>query len=110
MRAGSLRDRVTFQRASRMSDGQGGGRRQWLPLFTVWGALREERGTERLEQGRIAAPFGATLRVRVSTDTAGITTADRAEIGGILYDIRAIAQPDRRNRAFEMTLERGVAT
>lgn len=101
---------MRFERQIRVDDGQGGGTRQWSPLFTVWGGLREERGREALEMGRIESAHGAVLTIRVSTQARELTTSDRAVIGGVAYDIRAIAQPDRRNRAFELTLERGVAT
>ncbi|MBA5779493.1 phage head closure protein [Stappia sp. F7233] len=108
-RAGQFRDRVTFQTETDIPDSGGGQATGWADIATVWAHLVEERGRERIANGRIEASAGAVLRVRHSPAVAVVTESDRAVIGGVVYNIRSIAQPDRRNRIIEMVLERGVA-
>lgn len=108
-RAGLMRDRITFQQEREEPIGGGGYELNWHTAATVWGQLAPERGSERVEAGRMEASVGAVLRVRYSADTAAITAGWRALIDGEPYNIRSVTQPDRRNRIIEMTVERGVA-
>ena len=112
MRAGMLRDRVAFQRLDTTPDAYGnpsGG--TFTTFLTVAGQLIPERGRERVDAGRLESAAGATLEVRSSSDTRGVTPADRVLINGTtVYNIREIDNPDRRNRRLVMVLEKGVAT
>lgn len=110
MRAGLLRDRVTFQSEAESADGAGGNTIAWTDRFIVWGQVVEERGRERVEAGRLAAPFGAVLRVRSSTNARLVTPEWRCTIAGVAWNIRSIGNPDRRGKMLEMVIERGVAT
>lgn len=110
MRAGSLNKRVTFERRRAIDDGGGGGGIVWEAFLTVWGGLRPERGRERLEAGRLEAVVAGVLQVRSSSDARGVTEADRVVIDNVPHQIRAIVNPDQRNRMLEMTVERGVAS
>jgi len=110
MRAGRLNKRVTFQRAVFDDDGGGGGAATWTPLVTVWGSFSPERGRERLEAGRVSSALGGVLTVRSASETLVITTADRARIDDVPYQIRSISNPDQRNRNLEMVVESGVAS
>lgn len=116
MAAGPLRDRVTFQAESHVSDGGGGNALTWTTVTgtPVWGGFRPERGGERLDGGRLAQAMGGTLKVRSSAVTRAITTEHRAVIDGTAYQIRSVSNPDRRNRWIEMVLtlggDRGVTT
>lgn len=110
MRAGRLRDRVSFQAEQPASDGAGGNTVSWAAQFTVWGGVAEDRGRERVEGGRLAAPFVAVLTVRSSADTRRVTPDWRCVIKGEVWNIRSVGNPDRRSKALEMVIERGVAT
>lgn len=110
MAAGPLRDRVTFQRATRTPDGAGGAALAWTDEVTVWGGFRPQRGRETLEVGRLESAVAGVLTVRSSPDTREITAADRVQIDGESYQIRTITNPDRRNKMLEFVVERGVAT
>lgn len=111
MPAGELRDRIAFQRLQAEADGGGGTLDpEWVDLINCRGAFFPERSRERLEAGRLESAVAGTLKVRSSATTRGVTAADRALINGTVYAIRAITNPDRRNRYLEMTVERGTAT
>lgn len=110
MPAGRRRKRVTFQEAFETPDGGGGNATSWRNTVTVWGGLREERGRERVEAGRLESAMAGTLTVLSSSDTRQIGAANRVLIDGIAYQIRSIGNPDQKNKELEMVVERGVAT
>lgn len=110
MRAGRLRDRVTFQEPVRVSNGAGGNTKTWSDVVTVWGAYSPERGREQLAGGAIQATGRGVLQIRYSSTVAVITEEHRALINGETYNILSVTNPDRRNRALELVLERGTAS
>ncbi len=82
----------------------------WVAQFTRSGELMEEKGRERVEGGRVTDPMTATLSIRHSAQAAAITASWRCVIKGVVWNIRSVSNPDRRNRRLEMVIERGVAT
>ncbi len=110
MRAGALNKRVTFQREVRVDDGSGGSSREFVDDFTVWGGVAPERGSERLEAGRLEASQSGILRVRSSSTTRSVDESWRVLIDNVPHQIRGAANPDQRNRMIELIVERGVAT
>ncbi|WP_119270860.1 phage head closure protein [Taklimakanibacter deserti] len=109
-RAGTLNKRVTFQHELRTPDGGGGFAREWSEIATVWGGFSPERGSERLEAGRLEGSLFGVLRVRSSPTTRTVKVADRVKIDGVDHQIRSISNPDQRNRMLDILVERGVAT
>jgi SPP1 family predicted phage head-tail adaptor len=110
MSAGKLRDRVTFRRRAAADDGYGNTvSGPWTDLVTEWADMLERLGGERLAAGALHAPRMATIRVRRSTVTLGITEADKVVARGEDWNIRSIAAVGRRNAMLEMTCEADVA-
>lgn len=109
-RAGTLNKRVTFQRRVVTDDGGGGHSREWSNLVEVWGGFSPERGSERLEAGRLQGSLFGVLRVRSSATTRTVTVDDRVMIDGVAHQIRSVANTDQRNRMLDILVERGVAT
>ena len=110
MATGQMRDRVVFQEEVNNPDGQLGNTTTWADVVTRWCRFREERGGERLEQGRLESPQRGTITVRSDSVVQSITTEHRAVINTEPFQIRSIANPDRRNKLVEMVVERGVGT
>ncbi|PLX37001.1 MAG: hypothetical protein C0605_08000 [Hyphomicrobiales bacterium] len=111
MRAGALRERVTFQaKGARVADGGGGGPQPWEDQFTVWGRLNPTGAREDREAGRLAASADFVLTVRKSADTDSITEGWRAVVDGVPYQIRSKVDTSERGRLWEMIVQRGVAT
>ena len=109
MRAGRMRDRVTFQRLDNTTDQYAQvTAASYTNILTVWGELVTGKGREAMEAGRLQSEVRSVLHVRSSSEVRGVTESDRALIGGVAYNIRAISNPDRRNHRLEMILERGV--
>ena len=91
MNAGDLRDRVTIQRATTADDGFGNVTNGWGDLLTVWANVRETPGKEIVAAGRIEASRTATIRVRASSQSRGVTAADRIIARGQDWNIRSVA-------------------
>jgi SPP1 family predicted phage head-tail adaptor len=110
MRAGAMRDRVKFKTKVVVEDGSGGRTETWVEAVTVWGNYTPFRGTEKVEGDRTVAQGTGMLRIRHSAIAATLTEQHVAEIDGVDYQIRNVENFDRRNRAIEMFVERGVIT
>lgn len=105
MRAGSLDQRVRFEKLERTPDGGGGHSERWVEYITVWGGFTPERARERIEAGRLATLFAGVLRIRWSPAASLIGQPDRVIIGGIAYNIRSAANPDQRRAMLEFGVE-----
>lgn len=106
MRAGDLNKRVTFERMTRVPDGGGGWTQAWGDPLTVWAQFSPERGRERIKAGRVADAMAGVLRIRSSTQSRALTPSHRVTVDGMVWNVRAIANPDQRNVMLEMTVER----
>jgi len=81
----------------------------WAALGSRPARLIPLRGNERGAGSGIASVEGFELQVRDSEFTRSITTADRVEVDGVEYQIRAAHDTEKPGlRVFN--LERGVAT
>lgn len=110
MRAGNLRDQVTFQRLVAGDDGYGNAVTSWNETFlTVSADMLEGLGREAVAAGRLEAGRTATIRVRWSPATAEITAADRVLARGALWNIRSVVLVGRRRDLLEMLCEEGGA-
>lgn len=88
MKSGRLRHRVQFLRQNpEADDGYGNVVTEFEPLFTVWGNVRETTGKERVDAGSVEAIRTATIRVRKSAQTMGLTGADQAVARGETWNL-----------------------
>ena len=109
MKAGDLRDRVTIQRATNSDDGFGNTISGWSDLLTVWANVRETPGKEIVAAGRIEASRTATIRVRASSQSRGVTAADRIIARGQSWNIRSVSAVGDGRELIEFLCEAGVA-
>lgn len=117
MTAGRLRDRITFQRLTEGDDGYGNVVTGWANMersagvpLTVWADVRETPGKERVDAGRVEASRTATIRIRASSEVAGLTEADRVMARGEAWNIRGIAPVGNDRAMLDLLVEAGVAT
>lgn len=88
MGAGKLRHRIEFYRqAEKEADKYGGVVEAFEPLFSVWGNVRETTGKERVEAGSVEGHRTATIRVRKSSETNGLTGKDMAVCRGETWNL-----------------------
>lgn len=85
--AGTLRDRITFERASVVLDDFGGEIETWAPLGARWANVNYGKGQERREAAQLNATVPATFRVRRDTLTKTITPRDRIAFAGATWNI-----------------------
>ena len=109
MKAGDLRDRVTVQRATQGDDGFGNTISGWTDLLTIWASVRETPGKEVVAAGRVEASRTATIRVRVSSLSRGVTAADRVRARGQIWNIRSVSAVGDGRELIEFLCEAGVA-
>lgn len=107
MPAGPMRKRCAFKRQDETTNGKGGFTIAWTTVATVWGQLKPQRGTERLEGARLEANLLAVLKVRSSATMRAITESYKVTIDSVDYQIRSISNPDQRDRSIEFLVERG---
>lgn len=107
MQAGRMRDIVQFVTEAKTADGMGGSTVSTIPKVRTRGRFEVRRGREIVESDRTIAVMSGVLTIRYNALTANITEDDHVIINGVQYQIRSIAQPDRRNRRLEMVIDRG---
>ena len=113
VKAGSMRDRVVFQRLTECTvDDHGNPYTGWEAITngTRWADLREQKGKDRISGGALQDRARATLRVRADSITSSITSADRVIARGITWAIKDAMQVDAKNTLVEFVIEKGVAS
>ncbi len=107
MRAATLRHRVVLQSAAATADSGGGGAATWSDDATLWASIEPIKGAERLTAQQLESRLTHRVRLR---HRSGVTTAMRLKFGARIFNIRAVINPDERNRLLELLCEEGVAT
>lgn len=111
VKAGLLRDRVTFERLSSGAvDDYGNVYDGWSTLATRSADLREQKGKEAISGGALQDSGMATMRVRSDSVTSTITAADRVVARGKTWAIKNVIQVDAKDTMIEFVLEKGVAS
>jgi len=102
MLAGKLDRRVTIEKGGAADDGYNE-TEAWAPYVTVWAQFIPSAGKEAREQLGREAIMPASFRIRYSFDAALVEPGNYrlrypAEPGGQLWDIKSVAEIDRRER------------
>jgi SPP1 family predicted phage head-tail adaptor len=103
--SGDLRAKITFQRRIETDDGYGNPiSGAWSDEFTVRARLMPKMGTEPVIASRMQGVQPYLMIIRSSTSTRLITPAWRAvnARSGVVYEIRAVANPDERGAWLEL--------
>ena len=110
VKAGSFRDRATFDQLSQgQIDEYGNSNTGWKQIGKRSASMVEQSGREAINGGVVSGASYATMRVRRDYLTAKITTADRVSVRGVRWAIISIIQVDRQGSVLEFILQRGVA-
>jgi len=105
--AGALRHRVSLQQSTLTADGGGGATLAWTTVATVWAAIQPLKGRERQRAEQIESPLTHRVTIR---HRDGVTAAMRVLFGARVFNIRAVINPDERDRRLDLLCEEGVAT
>jgi SPP1 family predicted phage head-tail adaptor len=103
--AGLLRQRITIQVPSLVSDNRGGGVYQWSDVATVWAQIKtytasDYRNREQFQESQLRAKNEFLITMRYTPDT--ITTAMRVLWNGFSLEILAITNIDVLNWTMEL--------
>jgi SPP1 family predicted phage head-tail adaptor len=113
MKAGDLRDRVTFQKRTATDDGYGNPiSGDFADQFTVWAQIKYRAGGETVQSARLAGTQPVTIVVRSSSQTRQVSTDWRAKNArsGEFYNLQTAANMDGRGEAIEFMATSGEAT
>lgn len=96
MRTGGLRDRVKILKRTVVVDQLGHPVESWGTIGEVWGELKEEKGSEVLQNDRPVAFKRALVFIRYHAD---VTVQNRLTVRGNIYEIESIRTLENNRRA-----------
>lgn len=108
VRAGTLDQRFTFQRAVETQDDAGEPDPAWNTLATRFGDLQPLFGQERFQGMQTDVEVDHRLRVRYDVTLAGLTPKDRVVKGPRTFDIQAVINVGEDRRELEVLLKEFV--
>ena len=107
MTAGKLKTPISFQRATKASDGSGGQTVQWDTFASTRCYFRSVSGMERVHSERLEATTRNRAVIRYRSD---LSEGDRAIVRDRAYQIRFIDNIEMRDKWLQIDLDGGVAT
>jgi SPP1 family predicted phage head-tail adaptor len=104
LRAGDLRQRITFQQKVDVANGRGGFTREWVNLTSAWAAVISQNGREAVINTALQgiSTYRITVRWR-----AGITNKNRILYGAEELNIRSVVDPDGRRERLDILADTG---
>ena len=92
-RTGQLDRRITIQRASRTRNAVGELIDTWSTFAEAWAYKRDVRAGQRVAADQVVADIDTVFTIRYR---AGVTPDMRVAYGGLVYDIKGVAELGRR--------------
>lgn len=110
IRAGELRNLVTFQVRSTAIDGYGQQIDAWADSFQAWAKIEPLDGREQVSSGEVQASVSHQITVRYTPalDDVRAVAAMRIVYGARIFDIRAALDVDTRRRAVVILAQEGL--
>lgn len=111
MRAGKLRHRVTIQQlvaGSPQKTPMGAPDEAWTDVATVWADVRPLRGKALFEAQQALSRVNTVIEIRYSATVAAVTSAMRATLGNVVFDIEAVVNPEYNNQRLLLQCSTGV--
>lgn len=112
MRAGSLRDKLKFERRTRTSDGMGGNVEGWETVAdNISARIIPKAGAERYTNDTLSGVLTYEIHIRYSTQVKPINHLCRAidKQSGEIHNIRSV-RPDERKRVLILVTQTDVPT
>lgn len=97
MLGGSLRRKVTLERATVTQDGYGEEVPSFATLATVWARVEPIIGKERFAAVQTQSDVDHRITCRYSSAIASLAADDRITWGSKTYDIRSVVNTEERN-------------
>jgi SPP1 family predicted phage head-tail adaptor len=96
MRAGALDRRIVIERVTITPDEFNGATETWATLATVWASKSDVKDGERMRAGSVSSEITTRFRIRYSTTVADVSPKDRIQFDGLVFDIVAVKEINRR--------------
>ncbi|KKJ75443.1 hypothetical protein WH95_18555 [Kiloniella litopenaei] len=106
MNKGRLRERISLQELSLVSDGGGGQTETWGEVAKVWANVKPLSGREQITADKEAS----TTLYRIKIRSRGISSSWRVVWGSKILNIREILEGDSSERYLFFNAELGAAT
>jgi len=92
----NLNRKMVLERAERVADGAGGFTQAWVPVGTLWAALKPGSGRERLGAGVTVSsvPWRITVRAAPMDSSARVLPDQRLREGARVFRVTAVAEAD----------------
>jgi SPP1 family predicted phage head-tail adaptor len=104
-RIGNLRHRIRLQGETPVADAGGGATSSWSDLATLSAAIQPLSGGEASISGAIRHGVSHEVTIRYRP---GVHTGQRLVFDGRIFRIRAILNPEERNRFLKILCEEGA--
>ncbi len=91
--------RVTIQRVSQTTDGQGGFTEGWGEIATVWALIEPATGYEKMQAMQQSSPISHKLTIRYYSE---LTTKHRILFGERIFAIKEIINPNESNQFLKL--------
>jgi SPP1 family predicted phage head-tail adaptor len=111
MQAGRLRHRIALQRktaGSPQRTGSGAPDAAWTTVATVSASIEPLRGKEFTDSLAVQSSVSVRIRIRYSSEIAGVDASWRALHGSTVYSIEAVINPDVRNAELQLMCSQGA--
>lgn len=105
--SGMFREPITFQRATKTSDGAGGYSETWATLLATFAVIEKFSGSETFASDRVEARTKYRI---VCHYFSGLRESDRVVMRNIAYDITAIENMEFKDQYLAIELSGGVPT
>ena len=106
MRAGRLRHSVTIERQSSAQDAYGQRMETWTTLATKRAAIEPLNGDEYFTSKGENTEVEARIRLRYDSAIADLSSSDRVNHDGIIYDIISVINPSESGKEFLLMCKR----
>lgn len=99
---GNFRHRLTIEAADQIEDGAGGVTRTWETIAQTWSAIEPLSLDDKLHADKRLGILTHRITLRHRTD---LTLSHRFVLGMRVFEIRALRDPDQRERLIECLVE-----
>jgi SPP1 family predicted phage head-tail adaptor len=101
MKAGRLRDRISFQRLANNQNDYNESKGVWTALTETWAAVEPLGGREFFSAQQVQSDITTRIVCRYASALADVTPKDRIQHGTVYYDIRSVIDVDSRHRELQ---------
>lgn len=105
MRAGSLTKRIIIERLAATKDAFGQADEAWTEIASRRASVEPMTGAEYIAANSENAKVTTKITIRLDDVVSVVTSRDRIQSDGVIYDIKSVINPLKRGEYIEMICE-----